>query len=31
VPLGPVPEDPDSGQVQAARDFLLTTFLGDFP
>lgn len=31
VPLGLVPEDPDSGQVQAARDFLLTTFLGDFP
>jgi len=27
VPLGPVPADPDSGQVQAARDFLLTTFL----
>ena len=24
-----MPEDPDSGQVQAARDFLLTTFLGD--
>ena len=26
-----MPEDPDGGQVQAARDFLLTAFLGDFP
>ena len=31
VPLDPVPAEPDSGQVAAARDFLLTTFLGDFP
>ena len=31
VPLEPVPEEPDSGQVKAAREFLLTTFLGDFP
>ena len=31
VPLEPVPEDPDSGQVTAARDFLLAAFLGDFP
>jgi len=31
VPLEPVPEEPSGQQVQAARDFLLATFLGDFP
>ena len=31
VPLDPVPGEPDSGQVAAAREFLLTAFLGDFP
>ena len=29
VPLEPVPAEPDSGQVTAAREFLLTAFLGD--
>jgi hypothetical protein len=31
VPLERVPEEPAPGQVKAAREFLLTTFLGDFP
>jgi hypothetical protein len=31
VPLEPVPAEPDSGQVTAASEFLLTAFLGDFP
>jgi hypothetical protein len=31
VLLDQVPEEPDGRQVGAARDFLLTTFLGDFP
>ncbi len=31
VPLEPVPEEPARGQVTAAREFLLTAFLGDFP
>jgi hypothetical protein len=31
VPLEPVPGEPDGRQVAAAREFLLTTFLGDFP
>ena len=31
VPLEPVPAEPDGRQVAAAREFLLTTFLGDFP
>jgi hypothetical protein len=31
VPLERVPPKPARGQVKAARDFLLTTFLGDFP
>jgi hypothetical protein len=31
VPLEPVPGEPSGAQVHAARDFLLTTFLGDFP
>jgi hypothetical protein len=31
VPLEPVPAEPDSRQVTAARDFLLAAFLGDFP
>ena len=31
VPLEPVPAEPDSRQVAGARDFLLATFLGDFP
>ncbi len=31
VPLDPVPEEPEKEQVKAAREFLFTTFLGDFP
>ena len=31
VPLEPVPAEPAGAQVQAAREFLLTSFLGDFP
>jgi hypothetical protein len=31
VPLEQVPPKPATGQVKAARKFLLTTFLGDFP
>ena len=31
VPLEPVPGEPSGQQVQAAHDFLLATFLGDFP
>ena len=31
VPLERVPPKPASAQVKAARDFLLTAFLGDFP
>jgi len=31
VPLEPVPDEPDGKQVTAAREFLLTAFLGDFP
>ena len=31
VPLGPVPDDPTADQVKEARQFLLSSFLGDFP
>ena len=31
VPLDPVPEKPAAEEVRAAREFLLTAFLGDFP
>lgn len=31
VPLDPAPGEPTAEQVEAAKDFLLTTFLGDFP
>ncbi len=31
VPLDPVPAEPTAGQVQAALDFLLSSFLRDFP
>ena len=30
VPLDPVPAEPAEAQVRAAREFLLTSFLGDF-
>jgi len=31
VPLAPVPDNPTADDVQAAREFLLNVFLGDFP